>query len=462
MEDTDEISTGIYSRIRHRYEETASLNNPAGNIVGAFFHDLMVHFTGIIIHRNTIGDYGEGISFPWVNREYSLKPFELTPPKFTQNKSPGGLKKIIRSTGLLSVAVGHSIPISGGSGSYREKVLKILLSVSENEKLFIPQYDSQVEVLKGLVSEICHEFQIPNETQILRNWVQHLLLHTTRTQKIVSKNGVLIGTRNNLENRKLALNFLQQGKQVVAFTHGELSNHIFDEPVYSYSDRALCTTLIEYGEFSPKTIGYRPIIPPKKEIRRASELIEKYFSPDSAINIVNLNNAKVLLIPTIYQENYLYGPKRSYETLKYYEWHKTLDACISGLTVKVHPKTRFRPKFRHPVELRPLEKCIPEYDLLVFDFIASGVALALFSNKPIIYFDIGLRKIDPRFKMELACRGSIYEIDFNQNWDVQVREALEKFQETDQIFSNLGLARFSLVRSKEYSIWQTILDIIRD
>ena len=169
-----------------------------------------------------------------------------------------------------------------------------------------------------------------------------------------------------------------------------------------------------------------------------------------------------LLIPTIYQENYLYGPKRSYETLKYYEWHKTLEACIPSLTVKVHPKTRFRPKFLHPVELRPLERCIPEYDLLVFDFIASGVALALFSDKPIIYFDIGLRKINPRFKTELACRGPIYEIDFNQNWGVQVREALEKFQETDQIFSNLGLTRFSLVSSREYSIWQTILDIIRD
>lgn len=462
MEDTDKISTEIFIRIRQDYDEIASSISPFGNIFAAFFHDLVVHFTGIIIHRNAIGDYEEKVPFPWVNREYALSPFELGPMGFPQKNRPNGLRELIRSIGLFPVAVGQSIPVGCDSRFFSEKALKLFMTVSENEELFIPHYDAQISMLRSLVFEICHEYEIRNAPNIWKNWIQHLSLHTTSAQKRVSKRGALIGTRNNLENRKLALNFLQQDKRVVGFTHGELSNNIFNEPVYSYSDRTLCTTLIEYGDFSPEITSYSPIIAPEKEIRRDSQLVRKQFCPNSAIVPARLTDANVLLIPTMYQENHLYGPKRSYETLKYYDWHKTLEFCIPNLTVKVHPKTRFRPKFLHPVESRPLEQCIPDYDLLVFDFIASGVALALFSDKPVIYFDIGLRTINSQFKSELEDRGSVYEIDFDRNWEEQIREALDRFQKIDRIFSNLGLAKYSLVESSEYSIRRTILDIIHD
>jgi len=460
MEDTDKISTEIFIRIRHNYDEIASSISPFGNIFAVFFHDLIVHFTGIIIHRNTLGDYEGRVPFPWVNREYALNPSELGPAMFPRKGGSSGLKELVQSMGLFPVAVGQSIPVGSDSGLLTEKILKTLMPVADNEKVFIPQYGVQQDMLTHLILEICNEYDIPNQTNILKNWGEHLLLHSTTVQKSVPKRGALIGTRNNLRNRKLALNFLQQDKQVVGFTHGELSNHIFDEPVYSYSDRTLCTTLIEYGDFSPKVTSHTPIIAPEKEIRRNSELVRKCFSPNSAIIPVNLVDAKVLLIPTIYQENYLYGPKRSYETLKYYGWHKALEACIPNLTVKVHPKTRFSPKFLQPTESRPLEQCIPEYDVLVFDFIASGVALALFSDKPIIYFDIGLRTMNPQFQSELEERGPIYEIDFTQNWDAQVRHALDNFQNTSRTFSNLGLAKYSLSEKSEYSIRRTIFDIM--
>ena len=79
MEDTDKISTEIFIRIRQNYDEIASSISPFGNICAVFFHDLIVHFTGIIIHRNTLGDYEGRVPFPWVNREYALNPSELGP-----------------------------------------------------------------------------------------------------------------------------------------------------------------------------------------------------------------------------------------------------------------------------------------------------------------------------------------------------------------------------------------------
>ena len=462
MEDADQIAFEICERIRRGYSEISSTISPFGNIYAAFFHDLVVHFTGIIIHRNAVGDYGPVTSFPWVSRKYSLTPSELNSEAFAVLNKSTGLSATVRSAGLLPVAIGRSIPIDEASNSYRQKLLKILLSAPQEQKFFLPKYATQTDSLRSLVSDICNEFQIDNETKIWGNWVRYLAIHTTGAQRKIPQKGVLVGTRNNLENRKLALNFLQQEKQVVGFTHGEISNHVFNEPVYSYSDRTLCTTLIEYGDFSPKKSSFPPIIRPLKEVRRDSQVIRRFFNPTEKIGNCDLRDANVLLIPTIYQENHLYGPKHSYETKKYYAWHKALEEHIPNLTVKVHPKTRFRPTFIRPIEVRPLEQCIEDYDLLIFDFIATGVAFALFSGKPVIYFDIGLRNIDAEFRAELNQRGSVFEIDFSRDWGEQITAALIEYRENQKESSNLGLAKYSLVQTDKLSIARTIFDIIGD
>jgi hypothetical protein len=77
-----------------------------------------------------------------------------------------------------------------------------------------------------------------------------VLLHTTAEQQILHERGLLLGTRNNLQNRKLATNYLQQGKEVVAVTHGEVANSVMDEPSFGYSERTLCSTLVGYGDFN--------------------------------------------------------------------------------------------------------------------------------------------------------------------------------------------------------------------
>ena len=167
---------------------------------------------------------------------------------------------------------------------------------------------------------------------------------------MIKNKGVLVGTRNNLHNRKLAINFLQQGKEVIGFTHGEISNHVLDEPVYGYSDKTLCTTLVDYGSFRPETVSFPPIIKPVKESRRSSPVVEKIYRRNEAIEYRDLRKTQNLLIPTIYQQNFLYGPKHAYESHKYYRWHQALEQCVPNFTVKLHPKARFRPSLY--VELR--------------------------------------------------------------------------------------------------------------
>ena len=463
MEDIDRLSLLICKSLRVGHEELASTVGPVGNIFSAFFHDLVVHFSGIIIHRNTSQGSGKPVNFPWVNRDYSLCPSELKiSPLPNALDSSRSLKAKIYRSELLPITMGRSIPGSGGRlGAFERKILRALLSDAHGEKFFLPNLRAQISAVNDLIIGICKEYEITNPNNIVKNWETYIRLHTSNYQEKITQKGALVGTRNNLKNRKIALNFLQQNKEVVGFTHGELSNQIFDEPVYSYSDRSLCSTLIEYGRFRSEKESFTPLIRPTKEIRRSSTILQRMYSRSDQIRRVNPKSEKVLLIPTMYQEDYLYGPKHAYETKKYCEWHRALESQIPNLVIKLHPKTRYLTEFLRPVEKRSLERCIQDYDLLIFDFVATGVGIALFSNKPVIYFDIGLRSLHPEFESELFRRGAVVKVDFRENWENQIAKGLEKYTDEQQSGSNVGLEKFAFAEHSHFSLGPTLVDIIQ-
>ena len=68
-------SIQIYRYFRTIFKNVADDCGPYGNVIGIFFHDLMVHFTGIVIQRESINEYGEDASFPYVSRDYAINPF---------------------------------------------------------------------------------------------------------------------------------------------------------------------------------------------------------------------------------------------------------------------------------------------------------------------------------------------------------------------------------------------------
>jgi hypothetical protein len=75
------------------------------------------------------------------------------------------------------------------------------------------------------------------------------------------------------------------------------------------------------------------------------------------------------------------------------------------------------------VDKRPLEECIGDYDLLVFDFFATGSMLALASNKPVIYCDIGLRRLHPQVVRDLKNLCEYVKIDLKCELTPQLDDA---------------------------------------
>ena len=418
----------ICSTLKKCYDDLSISCGPVSNIVGLFFHDIVAHFTGVLIHRAAQGSYGDDVQFPWVNKQYSLEPFIYSPKQFALPQNKFIFVSELKKLSILPVAGGNAIPFGYGQRWTLRQMLNVFLAHPDRVEAYLENHPAQVDYLKSVIMDLCRDYEIVNAPTVWKNWQQHTMLHSTANLSVVKEKGVVLGTRNDLHNRKLAINFLQQGKEVIAFTHGEISNSVLDEPVYGYSEKTLCTTLVDYGDFLPSKIVYGPILPPKTILHRSSGVIKNRLREDDSINCRELAKSRILFIPTIYQNNALYGPKHAYESEVYHKWHMTVASVLPDMTLKLHPKTRYDPVTTCAVDRRRLDDCIDEYDVLMFDFFSTGAVLAIYSNKPVIYFDIGLRTLDTEFLRDLERRCTIINIDFSSSWEEQIRSGLSKYE----------------------------------
>ena len=113
MRRADAVAVDIFNDLKGHFLASGREYGLAGTIVGLFFHDLMVHFTGILIHRDAKNEYGNDFTFPFVNQTYAKQPFENLEFQTETSKSKFLVTRIKR-TPLLSFGVGESIPMSVG------------------------------------------------------------------------------------------------------------------------------------------------------------------------------------------------------------------------------------------------------------------------------------------------------------------------------------------------------------
>ena len=459
MSATDATCYEICEHLRQRYQELATAHGESGNIIGLFFHDLVIHFTGIIIHRAARYSYGDDFMFPWVNKTYAEEPFLYPSEKYPLLRAQKGLKALIKRRGILPVVAGHAVGFGYKQQVSSRKLLKLILHNPDIAEAYLPNLSSQKEYLKSVIDGLCKNYAIGNGAKVWENWNRYIVTNTTDVQRPIPHKGILLGTRQILHNRKLSLNYLQQGKEVVGFTHGEISEQVFSEPIFSYSDRTLCTTNIDYGDFNAKEMPHPVLFAPRQNLRRTSNVLASCYRPNNAIKGLDLSTSKVLFIPTIYQDNYLYGPGHGYESQIYYSWHLAVVRLIRNITIKVHPKTRWRPTYPCPVEDRYLEDCINEYEVLIFDFFATGAVLAIFSDKPVIYLDIGLRSFVAEFYKDLLNRCHVINIDISESWEEQIRSGLMQLELESKECTNTELSKYALCTTEKLSLGRLIYDV---
>ena len=450
----DSRSLIVYQRLEKAFFDCADHFDPVGNMVGVFFHDLMIHFTGLLHLRAATHDYPGTAEFPFVNRSYAQQPFVVSEESYFAewNSKNQSRKRLLEEKSVIPIEVGNGIPRNPDFWGIETKIIRILGAHRSSTRVYIPGWASQLDLMCDTILGLCREIEQANTEIILKNWQAYLGFHCTTEQPIERAKGAIVGTRCNLQNRKLATNFLQQNKEVIAFTHGEISNDIFDEPVYAYSERSLCSTLVDYGVDTGEQHKYTPLVRPRRTLRRSSPVIEKRFRRSSSIHLKDPKNISILYVPTLYSGNHMYGPFRNLEDAQYQEWQRALVSTLPSLTVKSHPKSRGEYQLAAAIDERSLETAIPDYDLLVIDYYSTAATLSLFSDKVVLLFDLGLRRLTDSFSEAISTRVVCKSINLRASLKPQIQDGLSQAVDLGKAHSNHHLEQYSLNHEPDYRL----------
>ena len=456
MKEIDFQALKIVSAVQEAHASLVQEIEDESSIFLVFAHDLVIHFSSILMHRQAVRRYSGDVKFPFVNRIYAQSPFPLDFEHAANVNASITSKLLVRRLALSRVALGEAIPLGFGREKISAKWLNFLASYQSFTKVFLPRKEWQIDAFKSLVDSLCKMFDISNSKTILSNWEGYIALHTMSTQPVIHQKGLIVGTRNHLQNRKLAANYLQQGLDVVAITHGEVSNAVMDEPPFGYSEKTLCSTLVEYGTFINSGKYNAPWIMPKQTFYRTGTLAKKVHRSADDIVFPEKTSAG-LYIPTTYHGNNLYGPFHAFEDASYQAWQKKLFTAIPGLTFKAHPKSQSKSLEGVRVESRPLEKIMNQYDFLVFDYFATGPMLALMSCKPVLYCDIGLRNLHPDFLEDLKKRCEYVKIDNDDQSSGELAEIIKNQCNQGVVRTNQMMKRYVFCDESKFNLGSIFL-----
>jgi len=127
-------------------------------------------------------------------------------------------------------------------------------------------------------------------------------------------------------------------------------------------------------------------------------------------------------------------------------WQSELVKKIPEVTFKAHPKTRSLMGMEQSVriETKTLENCLDEYDIFILDYFSTAMTLAMHSNKPIVFFDIGLRNMTEEFLVFVKERCFYTVINMTEELSGQIAHALDQYALSNCTWSNKGLGKYSL------------------
>lgn len=456
---SDVASLYIVDYIKNSLDELATDTGRITNIFTLFFHHLVVQFTGIIILREYSENYDSHIIFPWVNSHYARSPYVLNDTSYEVERKDYSFYSSLRKVQLIPLEIGGSIPFGYKQDRILDKCLKLFGRYNARSVVYLPKYGYQLERLNYLIEHLCTHFNIDNVDCLLRNWATHVKQHVDEGSPKVHAKSLIIGTRNDFENRKKSINYLGLGKDVIGVTHGEISNSVYDEPVYGYSDLSLCRTLVDYGNYHEPGDMNTPLVRPRKNLQRSSKVVEAFYEPNDQICIKDIHKSRVLYVPTMYQDNCVYGPFHGYSNKEYRRWQEAVIESVPNVVVKNHPKSRSRIRLSCNEENRRMEECVGDYDLYIIDYLATGAVLALFSSAPVIYFNIGLRRLSNSFISDMKNRCVTVSIDISSNLKEQITNGLEIYRNSVGQWSNVGLAKYSIANPITYDSLSTIRDL---
>ena len=308
------------------------------------------------------------------------------------------------------------------------------------------QIDSQLNMFKPYINEIADTVRLPFSASIyhaiIRNHIS-ATLEKIRVGKKVSGDALILSSGNELTNRLLSSAAIQNKIHVINIAHGE-SFGVQDNPLFSMGERLFGNAILGYGNnFVTKydEVAYKiPNQNKNKYISGTSNLIKRIYNNKK--NIKHDIKGNIFYFPTrLRGNNYRYGPYQDCPDYLYLSWQKSLiEIFKKKLIIKAHPKETNSNLFNviHESYITDnLIHLIDQVDVFIFDFIGTGFSYAAATDKPIIFFDIGIQKFTPSAYDAISKRAITINISNHTNLSYENILDMAKVHKPEYTFTEL-------------------------
>ena len=474
MRPEDKFSLNINTYLNQKYNELSCKVGPYSNIIGIFYHELIIYFTNYYLINNSEYEYNQKIEFPYLNTDYCNKPFLLS--HSIANARNTSLKQLIL---LIVVKLRHllcrfyycksTVGVLAPNYFFLNNIISlplyIRINLFKNKKVYITKYEYQFSFLKNILLELCGIYKIPEPIIFVENFLNYVKQFITDKQKIFQYDYLIVESNSVLNYRINGANALFQNKYVISFAHGDASAEVLDNPLIGYGELSYCTHYIDYGS-KKLTFGENnlPLHNPPIILKRSSSIIKKYYRECSIRKEINHQTYKGLYIPTGFSENRRYGPFRDIDDRIYINWQNAIFDSSDNIYYKPYPGQK---KIVNISKERIIEgdlkkniHILNKYDLIIIDYFSTVSNLVVATDKPIIYFNLGLRNIACKAKKDFKERVFWCDVDLSKDYSIQVQNGFKNFFQSEQSFVNNYTKKYSL--NNEYvSELDLIKDIIR-
>lgn len=267
---------------------------------------------------------------------------------------------------------------------------------------FLPELNDQLSYMRNSLKEflplyIKSEFIIQSIINACSNHISYSLDSKNQNPEI-NADYILLGSGLELNNRILGSLAKQKNIPVVNIMHGGAFGVHDDPSIGVYGEQLFSNKILGYGRavieqidsykfFDSQMSGYIP--------SNAEQISNLYRGPE--VKARHKINNYVYFPTSLRGSQHRYGPYQDLPDKLYIRWQRIVSSIFGyKFITKLHPKEKYSYLYGDQL-VNPtngtFEKTQGEIDIFVFDYISSAFFQACATDKPIIYFDLGIRNI---------------------------------------------------------------------
>jgi hypothetical protein len=292
---------------------------------------------------------------------------------------------------------------------------KIKVKFLKYNRLTVKEVCIQLEVVQKYISHICSNLDSDRASNSLFLLIEkHINSHISKYDHKIKYDLIVVGSLAEKTNQLNAVIANRLKIPVLTMFHGEGDQSIYDEPRFGYCERVFVDYILGHGSQNSYNTNNTKFLNSITEnnpvfIPSSSEFINKIYHNDVIQPVNDLADFRWMYVPDSLQFITQWGPYGGYiNDMLYLQWQRSVVSVFPNLMYKRHPKGNSL--FRE-VSDNKLRKWIDpnnEFNIIItsenfyniydgcdgyiFDTVSTAFMIAVATNKPIIYFNIGKRK----------------------------------------------------------------------